>query len=74
MPSARKISTSVAKMDSGGSDLFLDQVQTVLVMQMGQFIDHDITHTPNHGIDCCNKSRSFPSKIFFNINLANLFL
>ena len=66
MPSARKISTSVAKMDSGGSDLFLDQVQTVLVMQMGQFIDHDITHTPNHGIDCCNKSRNFPGIRFFS--------
>ena len=66
MPSARKISTSVAKMDSGGSDLFLDQVQTVLVMQMGQFIDHDITHTPNHGIDCCNESRNFPGIKFFS--------
>ena len=67
LPSARKISMSVAKMESGSeSDLpFLDQLQTVLVMQMGQFIDHDITHTPNHGIDCCNKSRSFPSKILF---------
>ena len=76
LPSARKISTSVAKMENGSDDnLFLDQLQTVLVMQMGQFIDHDITHTPNHGIDCCNKSRNFPSKIFFlDILLAISFL
>ena len=68
LPSARKISTSVAKMESGSDDnLFLDQLQTVLVMQMGQFIDHDITHTPNHGIDCCNKS--LPSKIIFFVTL-----
>ena len=68
LPSARKISMSVAKMESGSeSDLpFLDQLQTVLVMQMGQFIDHDITHTPNHGIDCCNKSRNFPGIRFFS--------
>ena len=27
---------------------------------MGQFIDHDITHTPNHAKKCCNKDGSFP--------------
>ena len=24
-------------------------------------IDHDITHTPNHAVKCCNKDGSFPN-------------
>ena len=46
LPSARKLSTTVTK-TSANQDR-RDGVSTVLVMQMGQFIDHDITHTPNH--------------------------
>ena len=38
----------------------LDPLHTVLVMQMGQFIDHDVTHTPNHAINCCNNDGTFP--------------
>ena len=66
LPSARKISMSVAELETP-SRASTDHLQTVLVMQMGQFIDHDITHAPNHGIDCCNKS--LPSKIIFFITL-----
>ena len=55
LPSARAISTALAV----GSDR-ADSSNTVLVMQMGQFIDHDITHTPNHGIQCCGRNGAFP--------------
>merc|ERR1712233_153974 len=56
LPSARTISNAL----SAGSDR-ADPGNTVLVMQMGQFIDHDITHTPNHGIQCCGKNGAFPA-------------
>jgi len=56
LPSARDISNSL----SVGTDS-ADNDNTVLVMQMGQFIDHDITHTPNHGIQCCGRNGAFPA-------------
>ena len=46
LPSARKLSTAVTKTSANRDRK--DAVNTVMVMQMGQFIDHDITHTPNH--------------------------
>ena len=55
LPSAREVSNALI-----GKDNPADADNTVLVMQMGQFIDHDITHTPNHGIQCCGRNGAFP--------------
>jgi hypothetical protein len=64
LPSARRLSTSVASNnDVTAKSGINDNIHTVLVMQMGQFIDHDVTHTPNHAKgDCCNKDGTFPGK------------
>ncbi|XP_054263241.1 peroxidase-like [Macrosteles quadrilineatus] len=56
LPSARLVSTSVAqdKDDPSGN-------YTLMVMQWGQFLDHDLTHTPINfgqsgaGISCCRE-------------------
>jgi len=70
LPSARQISNALA--DGTNSN---DNDNTVLVMQMGQFIDHDLTHTPNHGVQCCAKGGKFPRtfdpKKCFPIRLFN---
>ena len=55
LPSARMVSNALSVGDNKA-----DQDNTILVMQMGQFIDHDITHTPNHGIQCCGRNGAFP--------------
>jgi len=57
LPSSRLISTSLAK-DFNNED----QRYTYLSMTFGQFVDHDITHSPilkngnNQDIDCCSSS------------------
>jgi len=56
LPSAREVSNALSVGDNKE-----DTDNTILVMQMGQFIDHDITHTPNHGIQCCGKNGAFPA-------------
>ena len=57
LPSARLVSTKLAEDETNPAD----SDNTILVMQMGQFIDHDITHTPNHGIQCCGRNGAFPA-------------
>jgi len=56
LPSARTVSNALSVGDNPA-----DSDNTILVMQMGQFIDHDITHTPNHGIQCCARNGAFPA-------------
>jgi len=58
LPAAREISNLMA---SGTNRP--DSSNTLLLMQMGQFIDHDLTHTPNHAqdTDCCRSNGKFPS-------------
>ena len=52
LPSARLISNELGKIGQPGRDSTVN----VLVMQLGQFIDHDLTHTPNNNTDCCGES------------------
>jgi len=56
LPSSRTVSNALSVGDN-----LADSDNTILVMQMGQFIDHDITHTPNHGIQCCGRNGAFPA-------------
>ena len=57
LPAARDISNLMA---SGSNNA--DNSNTLLVMQMGQFIDHDLTHTPNYSDEeeCCRSDGKFP--------------
>ena len=71
LPSARSLSISMTRR-SNDTLSRKDLRHTTLVMQMGQFIDHDITHTPMFQFSdqfedisfdetCCNGTE-FPSK------------
>ena len=56
LPPARTISNMMG--ESGGRR---DSENSLLLMQMGQFVDHDITHTPNYADQkCCTKTGRFP--------------
>ena len=55
LPSPRLLSSQMTRETN-----VADAIHNVFVMQMGQFIDHDITHTPNHGITCCGVNSTFP--------------
>ena len=71
LPSARLVSThlTVSAPDDTESDQGMDKVHTTMVMQMGQFIDHDLTHSPTFQFEdpnqkCCDGGH-YPSKQFF---------
>jgi len=60
LPSARRISSQLT---TGSNNA--DSTNTLMTMQFGQFLDHDITHTPAHGVRCCtrvNKESKFPGR------------
>ena len=52
LPSARLVSTSVLRTDNTRLDN--NGVSTFFV-QMGQFIDHDISLSPDQGQQCCDR-------------------
>ena len=57
LPPARRVSNTLA----GGANK-RDQARSLLLMQFGQFIDHDITHTPAYeSADCCKENKDFPT-------------
>jgi len=56
LPPARDISNKMAAGRNAG-----DSQNTLLLMQLGQFIDHDLTHTPNYADEgCCRTDGKFP--------------
>jgi peroxidase len=59
LPSAREVSNMLTAKPTASEPQ--DPANSVLVMQMGQFIDHDLTHTPNHGLSCCTNGNLFPA-------------
>ena len=52
LPNARVLSTSLTGKKSKYSP---STHMSIHVMQMGQFLDHDFAHTPNHLDECCNE-------------------
>ena len=64
LPPPRIVSLKCAEIKNDHSPRHIDKkFETVMVMQMGQYIDHDITHSPCSPTKkrCCNPDGSFPS-------------
>ncbi|XP_014241240.1 peroxidase-like [Cimex lectularius] len=63
LPSARLLSTRFAQDADRSSDNY-----TMMVMQWGQFLDHDLAHTPisrgegGSGISCCRDGKLIPEQ------------
>jgi len=63
LPSARSISTATINSQSKENEKY-----TLMLMQWGQFVDHDITHTPvvkgveESGILCCENGNTISDK------------
>ncbi|XP_065211575.1 peroxidase-like [Planococcus citri] len=64
LPSVRLVSSSLAQDRDTPSDNY-----TLLLMQYGQFVDHDITHTPisrgqsGFGISCCRNGKPIEASL-----------
>lgn len=64
LPSARQVSVTLTQDIDSPSENY-----TMLLMQWGQFLDHDLTHTPisrgemGSGISCCRNGREIESSL-----------
>ena len=63
LPPAREISLDITEIETDLKSTKKSDLDTVLVMQMGQFIDHDITHAPQFQVsDCCSSENRINRK------------